>query len=52
MAPILDRAVEADEIVTALRGYGLTQADIAEAVGCLGPFDSQLGPRRAASPAP
>ncbi len=33
MAPILDRAVEADEIVTALRGYGLTQADIAEAVG-------------------
>ena len=29
----LDRAVEADEIVTALRGYGLTQADTAAAVG-------------------
>src|SRR5579863_4331039 len=29
----LDRAVEADEIVTALRGYGLTEADTAAAVG-------------------
>ncbi|MGI8777654.1 MAG: antitoxin Xre/MbcA/ParS toxin-binding domain-containing protein [Acidimicrobiales bacterium] len=33
MALILDRAVEADEIVAALRGYGLTQADIAGAIG-------------------
>ncbi len=29
----LDRVVEADEIVAALRGYGLTQADTAAAVG-------------------
>ena len=33
MAIALDRAVEADEIVAALRGYGLTQADTAAAVG-------------------
>jgi len=33
MAQILDRAVEADEIIAALRRYGLTQADIAAAVG-------------------
>jgi transcriptional regulator with XRE-family HTH domain len=29
----LDRAVEADEIVRALAGYGLTQADIGAAAG-------------------
>jgi hypothetical protein len=33
MAQTLDRAVEADEIVAALRGYGFTQADVARAVG-------------------
>lgn len=33
MAVTLDRAVETDEIVAALRGYGLTQADVAHAVG-------------------
>lgn len=33
MPTTLDRAVEADEIVTALRGYGFTQADVARAVG-------------------
>jgi len=33
VAHILDRAVEADEIVAALRAYGLTQADVARAVG-------------------
>lgn len=33
MAIRLDRAVETDEIVAALGRYGLTQADIAQAVG-------------------
>ncbi|MPZ71814.1 MAG: DUF2384 domain-containing protein [Nitriliruptorales bacterium] len=33
MAMTLDRAVEAGEIVSALRGYGFTQADVARAVG-------------------
>lgn len=33
MSITLERAVEADEIVTALRGYGFTQADVAQAVG-------------------
>lgn len=33
MAQTLDRAVEADEIVAALRGYGFTQTDVARAVG-------------------
>jgi transcriptional regulator with XRE-family HTH domain len=33
MPTTLDRAVEADEIVGALRGYGFTQADVARAVG-------------------
>lgn len=33
MATTLDRAVEADEIVTALRHYGFTQADVASATG-------------------
>jgi transcriptional regulator with XRE-family HTH domain len=33
MAANLDRAVEADEIVSALRAYGLTQADVALAAG-------------------
>jgi transcriptional regulator with XRE-family HTH domain len=33
MAQTLDRAVEADEILAALRGYGFTQADVARAVG-------------------
>lgn len=33
MSATLDRAVETDEIVTALGRYGLTQADIAQAVG-------------------
>jgi hypothetical protein len=31
VAPALERAVEADEIVTSLRRYGLTQRDIAAA---------------------
>ena len=33
MAHTLDRAIEADEIVAALRTYGLTQADVATATG-------------------
>ena len=33
MAIALGRAVEADEIVRGLRGYGVTQADIAAIVG-------------------
>ncbi len=33
MARTLDRAVEADEIVAALRGFGFTQHDVAAAVG-------------------
>jgi transcriptional regulator with XRE-family HTH domain len=33
MATTLDRAVEAEEIVTALRHYGFTQADVALATG-------------------
>lgn len=33
MARAIGRAVEADEILRALQGYGLTQADIAAAVG-------------------
>lgn len=33
MAQTIERAVEADEIVAALRTYGFTQADIASAVG-------------------
>lgn len=33
MAQTLERAVEADEIVAALRTYGFTQADIASAIG-------------------
>jgi transcriptional regulator with XRE-family HTH domain len=33
MAEMLERAVEADEIVEALRTYGFTQADVATAVG-------------------
>jgi transcriptional regulator with XRE-family HTH domain len=33
MAQTLDRAVEAEEIVVALRGYGFTQNDVARAVG-------------------
>lgn len=33
MAQTLERAIEADEIVAALRTYGFTQADIASAVG-------------------
>jgi len=33
MATTLDRAVEADEIVSALRHYGFTQADVALATG-------------------
>jgi hypothetical protein len=33
IAVALDRAVEAEEIVAALRGYGFTQADIAAVVG-------------------
>jgi transcriptional regulator with XRE-family HTH domain len=33
MAATLDRAVEADEIVAALRAYGFTQADVAAATG-------------------
>lgn len=36
MAQTLERAVEADEIVSALRGYGFTQADVARAVGVSG----------------
>jgi transcriptional regulator with XRE-family HTH domain len=33
VAQTLERAVEADEIIAALRTYGFTQADIASAVG-------------------
>jgi transcriptional regulator with XRE-family HTH domain len=33
MSTTLDRAVEADEIVAALRSYGFTQAAVARAVG-------------------
>lgn len=33
MAETLERAIEADEIITALRTYSFTQADIATAVG-------------------
>lgn len=33
MAPTLDRAIEADEIVAALRSFGFTQHDVAVAVG-------------------
>src|SRR3990170_3959158 len=33
MAQTLERAIEADEIVAALRAYGFTQGDIAAAVG-------------------
>lgn len=33
MTVALDRSVEADEIIAALRGYGLTQADTATVVG-------------------
>lgn len=33
MAATLDRAIEADEIVAALREYGFTQADVAAATG-------------------
>ena len=33
MAQTLERAIEADEIIAALRTYGFTQADIASAVG-------------------
>lgn len=33
MAHTLDRAIEADEIVAALRGFGFTQHDVAAAVG-------------------
>lgn len=33
MAQTLERAIEADEVIAALRTYGFTQADIALAVG-------------------
>ncbi len=33
MSDVLERAVEPNEIVRALKGYGVTQADVADATG-------------------
>jgi len=51
MAPSLDRAVEASEIVAALRSFGVTQVDVAAVAGASdravrGWRTSNIGPER------